>query len=153
MKLSHYARQVGISYKTAYRWWKAGQLNGYQLPSGTIVISAEKPLNQVNITQENIVCIYARVDSSQERDKLSLQAQRLTDYAIAKGYRVHKTYQEIASGENDCRKLLEQALNDNDYHILLVESEDRLALNGINYIKILLDKTGKKLELLNRYSR
>lgn len=153
MKLSHYARQVGISYKTAYRWWKAGQLNGYQLPSGTIVISAEKPVNPGNTTPGNIVCIYARVDSSQERDKLSLQVQRLTDYAIAKGYRVHKTYQEIASGENDSRKLLEQALNDNDYHILLVESEDRLALNGINYIKILLDKTGKKLELLNRYSR
>ena len=144
MKLSHYARQVGISYKTAYRWWKAGQLNGYQLPSGTIMISADKP-----IRAGNVVCIYARVDFGEDQNKLSSQAQRLTKYADAKGYIVRQVYQEVASGTDDSRKLLEKALNDNNYHILLVESEARLAISGINYIRILLEKTGKKLEILN----
>jgi predicted site-specific integrase-resolvase len=36
MKLSAYAKQVGITYKTAYQWWKAGQLDAYQLPTGTL---------------------------------------------------------------------------------------------------------------------
>jgi len=26
MKLSTYARQIGVTYKTAHRWWKAGRL-------------------------------------------------------------------------------------------------------------------------------
>ena len=147
MKLSQYARQIGISYKTAYRWWKAGQLNGYQLPSGTIVISAEKPLKP----SQNSVCIYARVENYRDREQLVLQTNRLSEYALAEGYSIYKTYQEIASGTNDSRELLEVALKDDGYNILLVEDQDRLALNGINYIKILLDKTGKRLEISNTY--
>jgi predicted site-specific integrase-resolvase len=27
MKLSQYAKHVGVSYKTAYRWYKAGTLD------------------------------------------------------------------------------------------------------------------------------
>jgi predicted site-specific integrase-resolvase len=28
MKLSDYAKKVGVTYKTAYRWFKAGRLRG-----------------------------------------------------------------------------------------------------------------------------
>jgi putative resolvase len=42
MKLSAYARQVGVTYKTAYAWWKAGQVDAYQLPTGTIIVRAPK---------------------------------------------------------------------------------------------------------------
>ncbi len=38
MKLSQYAKRVGISYKTGYRWWKAGTLDAYQTPAGTVVV-------------------------------------------------------------------------------------------------------------------
>ena len=30
-------KKTGISYRTAWRWWKQGNLTGYQLPSGTII--------------------------------------------------------------------------------------------------------------------
>lgn len=39
MKLSDYAKQAGISYQTAWRMWKRGDLNAYQLPTGTIVVT------------------------------------------------------------------------------------------------------------------
>jgi hypothetical protein len=42
MKLSEYAKQVGVTYKTAYQWWKAGQLDAYQLPTGTIIVREPK---------------------------------------------------------------------------------------------------------------
>lgn len=144
MKLSDYAKKIGISYKTAHRWWKAGQLSGYQLPSGTIIISAENPLNQ-----ESTACIYARVDRPSEIEELEIQVQKLQNYAIAKGYKIYKIHQEVASGYSDQRKLLNQALRDDNYNILLVENWDKLAQNGANYIKILLEKTGKRLEFLN----
>jgi predicted site-specific integrase-resolvase len=39
MKLSQYAKQVGISYRTAWRWFKAGEIEGYQTHTGTVIIT------------------------------------------------------------------------------------------------------------------
>jgi predicted site-specific integrase-resolvase len=39
LKRSQYARQQGISYRTALRWWRAGALKGYQAPTGTRIIT------------------------------------------------------------------------------------------------------------------
>jgi putative resolvase len=39
MKLSQYAKKLGVCYKTAWRYWKAHQIPGaYQLPSGTVIV-------------------------------------------------------------------------------------------------------------------
>ena len=38
MKLSLCANKVGISYKTAWRWYKAGTLDAYQTPTGMVVV-------------------------------------------------------------------------------------------------------------------
>jgi hypothetical protein len=43
MKLSQYAKQQGISYRTALRWWKAGLIKGYQATTGTIIVTEEPP--------------------------------------------------------------------------------------------------------------
>lgn len=42
MKLAEWARTQGISYQTAYRWFKAGQLPvpAYQVATGTIIVEA-----------------------------------------------------------------------------------------------------------------
>jgi putative resolvase len=54
MKLSAYAKEVGVTYKTAYQWWKVGQLDAYQLPTGTIIVRETKPSAMG-------VALYARV--------------------------------------------------------------------------------------------
>jgi putative resolvase len=45
MKLSDWARQQGISYITAWRWFQAGKLPvpARQLPTGTILVEALRP--------------------------------------------------------------------------------------------------------------
>ena len=48
MKLSNYAKQIGISYNTAWRMWKRGQLPGYQLPTGTVIV--EPPAQKTRST-------------------------------------------------------------------------------------------------------
>ena len=145
MKLSDYAKQAGISYRTAWSWWKSGAISGYQLPSGTIIIN----VNLSSPVNERVVCIYARVSSSENKANLESQAERLVQYSIAKGYRIHKVVKEIGSGLNDNRKQLTSILSDNKYNILLVEHKDRLARFGTNYMRILLDQTGRKLEIVN----
>lgn len=44
MKLAEWARQQGLDYKTAYRWFRAGimPVPCTQLPTGTILVFAEE---------------------------------------------------------------------------------------------------------------
>ena len=145
MKLSDYAKQAGISYQTAWRMWKRGELNAYQLPTGTIVVRTD----EAETVWEPVACIYSRVSSAENKSNLEAQAERLTNYAIARGYRIYKVVKEVGSGLNDNRKQLANILVDDNYNILIVEHKDRLARFGTNYLKILLEKTGKKLEIVN----
>jgi len=39
MKLSHYANQQGISYRTALRWWKAALIEGYHSSTATMIVT------------------------------------------------------------------------------------------------------------------
>ena len=144
MKLSDYAKKAGISYRTAWRWWKQGNLRGYQSPTGTIIILDEK-----NSKSDLIACIYARVSSAENKDNLDRQAELLKDYSIARGYKIYKIVKEIGSGLNDDRKQLGKILVDPIYNILVVEHKDRLARFGTNYIELLLKELSKKLEIVN----
>lgn len=39
MKLSQYAKELGVCYKTAWNLYKANKIPGaYQLPTGTIIV-------------------------------------------------------------------------------------------------------------------
>ncbi len=146
MKLSDYAKKAGVTYKTAWRWWKAGALKGYQLPSGTIIIeAADSP-----VVGGDIACIYARVSSYENQDNLQQQAERLTQYAIARGYMIQNVVKEVGSGLDDNRKNLLSILNDNAYTVLVVEHEHRLTRFGANYIKVLFQGQGKRVEIVNQ---
>lgn len=146
MKLSVYAKKLGISYKTAWRMWKDGNIeNAYQLPTGTVIV--EEPNQQQKLN--NIVCIYSRVSSSENKSNLEHQSKRLEEYAVLRGYKIYKSVKEIGSGLNDNRKLLSKILVDNNYNILLVEHKDRLTRFGFNYIDILFKSMGKTIEVVN----
>ena len=67
---------------------------------------------------EAIACIYARVSSAENKSNLEAQANRLTDYAMARGYRVYKVVKEIGSGLSDNRKQLAKILVDDNYNTL-----------------------------------
>src|SRR5690242_501303 len=97
MKLSAYARKVGISYKTALTWYHAGKIKGQQMDTGTILIDEDKPINP------EVTAVYARVSSSENRDNLATQADRLVNYCMAKGYRIERIVKEVGSGVNDGR--------------------------------------------------
>jgi predicted site-specific integrase-resolvase len=142
MKLSTYAKQLGVSYKTAWRHWKGGKLEAYQLPTGTVIVNTTRKKN-------NKVCIYTRVSSAENKDNLNSQAERLTQYCVAKGYQISKIIKEVGSGVNDNRKQLANLLNDDDWGIVVVEHKDRLTRFGFNYLKILLSKMGKEIEVVN----
>lgn len=145
MKLSEYAKQQGISYRTAFRWWKAGQIPGYQAPTGTIIV--QEP--QVEATQARRVALYARVSSHEHQANLDRQAERLLSYSAAKGYQVAKVVKEIASGVNDSRPKLLSLLEDQTITLIVVEHKDRLTRFGFRYLDTLLKGQGRALEVVN----
>ncbi len=77
MKLSSYAKKLGIHYNTAYRMFKRGQSTGYQLPTGTVII--EEPVEKAGVQKDrgHRVAVYARVPSSENKQNLDTQAERL----------------------------------------------------------------------------
>lgn len=149
MKLPDYAKHLGISYKTAWRWWKSGKLPhpARQTETGLVIVDFD-PEPKTAATQDR-AAIYARVSSSENRSNLERQAERLTQYAMAKGYRIVHLVKEVGSGLNDNRKKLENLLTLSDYDILIVEHKDRLARFGTHYLDVLLSRCGVKLEIVN----
>lgn len=145
MKLSQWAKRQGVSYQTAWNLFKKGQLpEAYQLESGTIIV----PEPQQQAKPEYVVC-YARVSSSQNRDNLDRQAERLTSYCLAKGYIVQEVIKECASGLNDTRPKFCKMLSNPKMTRIVVEHTDRFARFGINPIRILLERHGCTLEVIN----
>jgi putative resolvase len=64
MKLSQYAKKVGVTYKTAYRWYRAGSLDAYQTATSMIIVrdqADEKPVT-------GRIALYARVSSIGQKD-------------------------------------------------------------------------------------
>jgi predicted site-specific integrase-resolvase len=145
MKLSQYAKQQGISYRTALRWFQAGTIKGYQAPTGTIIVTE----GETPTPHYEKVAIYARVSSTEHRENLERQAERLSQYCEARGYQVSQVVKEIASGVNDSRPKLLSLLKDTSITCIVVEHKDRLTRFGFHYLETLLRQsfihTGKYL--------
>jgi putative resolvase len=137
-------KKVGVTYKTAYRWYRAGTLDAYQTETGIIIVrdkADDKPLT-------GRIALYARVSSLGQKEDLERQMHRLKDYAAAKGYQVSKEVTEIASGLNDKRPKLEKLLADSSIGTIVVENRDRLTRFGAHYIETLLEAQGRHLEMI-----
>src|SRR3989442_15662905 len=148
MKLSQYAKKVGVTYRTAFRWWQLGYIKGYQLPSGTISITEGEEIQERRTGQGQVV-IYARVSSPEHRANLERQAERLEDYCAASGYQVSKVVKEIGSGVNDNRAKFLALLEDQRIHTIVVEHKDRATRFGFRYLDTLLKGQGRTLEVVN----
>jgi len=143
MRLSQYAKKMGVSYRTAFRWWKAGKLDAYQLDTGTVIVreplASEAPAN---------VALYARVSSADQKEDLERQIQRLKDYAASRGYQVTKIVSELASGLNDSRPKFLKLLTDASIGVIVVEHRDRATRFGLTYIEQLMHMQGRRLEVI-----
>jgi putative resolvase len=147
MKLKDYARQQGVSYRTAWRWWKAGKLAGRQMDTGTILIGTE-PASASSPVQR--VAVYARVSSAEKKSSLESQTERLVAYCTARGYQVAKAVKEVGSGVNDARPKLLALLADQSIGLIVVEHKDRLTRFGFRYLDTLLSNQGRAIEVVNQ---
>jgi|SRR5919202_6285261 predicted site-specific integrase-resolvase len=101
MKLSEWAKLQGISYKTAWRWFKEGKLPVpiEQTATGTILVKLPD-------SNEGLVAVYARVSSADQKPDLDRQIARLSARVTAVGFPVGLVVMEIGSGLNGHRPKL-----------------------------------------------
>lgn len=151
MKLSEYARRIGVNRHTAYRWFKRGEIpKAVQLPSGTIYVPDNIFETEMK-SKRGLTVVYARVSSYEQcKTNLEIQAERLTQFAIANGWIVDKVIKEVGSGLDDEReKLVDLLLSNEPIERIIVEHKDRLTYFGFNYLEILAKKQGFEILIVN----
>ena len=134
MKLSAWAKEQGISYRTALNWFHAGTLPvpARQLPTGTILV--DPPARTSGVT----VVAYCRVASHDQKTDLERQAGRVLTMCSERGIRIDRTVTEIGSGRGGRRTRLRTLLGDPMVSTIVVEHRDRLARFGVEYLQAAL---------------
>lgn len=145
MKLSTWAKEQGISYKTAWRWFKQGILpvHAEQAPNGTILVQEKK-------SESNQVAIYARVSSHDQKQDLDRQVNRLVTFANSQNLVVAETVVEIGSALNGHRKKMKKLLSNPKIKIIIVEHSDRLMRFGIEFLESTLASQNRKLIVIEK---
>lgn len=146
MKLSEYAKQQGVRYETAWRWFRDGKIQGRRIGAHTILVEEEAPRGP---SQPERVAIYARVSEASNKSNLESQAERLVAYCAARGYQVAKVVKEIGSGVNDARPKFLALLEEQSIRRIVVEHKDRATRFGFRYLETLLRGQGRTLEVVN----
>lgn len=142
--LKDYANEHGIKYRAAWNRFRAGKIpSAFKDEFGKILIPEDVPDRK-----SKVVC-YARVSSSENRNNLESQADRLVKYSNAVGLGVNCVVKEIGSGLNDRRRKLNSILQDPEVTHIIVEHKDRLTRFGFEYLRILASFRGITLVIIN----
>ena len=145
MKLSEWARQAGVRYETAWKWFKAGILPvpAVKLPTGTILVLPPSPPSPS-------VALYARVSSHDQKGDLERQKARLVTFATEKGHKVGKVVEEVGLGLNGDRAKLLAVLQDPSIGGIVVEHRDRLVRFGAEYVEAAMSASGRRLTVMEQ---
>jgi predicted site-specific integrase-resolvase len=146
MKLSVWAKENGLTYKTAWRMWRDGHLPvpAEQLATGTVLVHPPKAQDA------GTVVLYARVSSSDQKADMERQLGRLAEYASKENLTVSRSISEIGSGLNGHRAKVMHLLADPTVRVIVVEHRDRLARFGSEYIEAAMSASGRKLIVVDQ---
>lgn len=144
IKLAQFAKEQDIAYITAYRHWQQGNIEGIQLPGGTILVTGwvEKELTN---TEKELAIIYSRVSSNNQKLKLKTQTTTLSNFAHDQGYEIIDTVEEVGTGFSDKRTGLLSILHRTDWNVLIVEDNSSILKFGYPYLSVLLKQNGKEI--------
>lgn len=134
--LSDVAKLLNVHQDTLRLWDKSGKLVSIRTKGGHRRYKESVVHELMNIIKEpeeikEVICIYCRVSSNEQKIKgdLERQKQRLYEYCIHKKYVVEYIFEEVGSGLNDKRpKLLKMMDLAKEKKItkVVIEHKDRL---------------------------
>jgi len=155
MKRSAYARRAGVSYKTAWRWWRAGKLDAYQaasqVASGTISVRdiAHGQSAPSCPTGRRLCACLSGGESPEAGEPGRPTPGVVCRQGAAKGYQIHRVARENGSGLNDRRPQCLHLLADPLVRVIAVERQDCATRFGFRALETLLAQQGRHMEVVN----
>ena len=142
MRVREWARREGFNEQTVWQWCRENRMPVpfERMSTGTIIIHDPKYESQpVAPTANGRTVCYARVSSSDQKDDLQRQADRLKAFAI------NMVVMETGSGMNDKRRKLNRLLAAPTVGTLIVERRDRLARMNAGLVESALKAQGRRI--------
>jgi predicted site-specific integrase-resolvase len=139
--LKQWARQQGVGYATARRWFDEGKMPVPARRVGGLILVGDPGAPQ----PAGITAVYARVSSADQKPDLDRQVARVTAWAAGEGLAVGRVVTEAGSALNGHRRKFLALLRDQSVTVIVVEHRDRFARFGAEYVEAALEAQGRRL--------
>lgn len=146
MRAKEWAALEGLNEQTVWKWCREGLMPVPVEKVGGLWF-VHDPKYEVPLTPtagSRTVC-YARVSSSDQKNDLQRQADRLKAFAINLGASSIETVTEVGLGVSDNRRKLNKVLADPTVGTIIVERRDRLASVNAGLVEAALTAQGRRL--------
>ncbi len=146
MQVREWAKREHLSPYTVWKWCREGTMPVpvEQTPTGMWLIHDPKYEATPTTAAGRTVC-YARVSSSDQKNDLQRQADRLKAFAFNMGVDAPEVVTEVGSGMNDKRRKLNQLLSDPTVTTIIVEHRGRLACMNVGLVESALKAQGRRI--------
>ena len=147
MQVREWAKREHLSPYTVWKWCREGTMPVpvEQTPTGMWLIHDPKYEATPTTPSAGKTVCYARVSSSDQKNDLQRQADRLKAFAVNLSVKDAQVVTEIGSGVNDKRPTLNHLLKDPTITTIIVEHRDRLARVNAGLIESALEASGRRL--------
>jgi putative resolvase len=144
VKLSAWAKENGVSYRSALNWFHAGTLPvpAQQLATGTILVDPP-------VVATGVVVAYCRVSSHEQKADLERHAGRGLTACSERGIRIDRTVTEVGWGREGRRGKLRTLLADATVSTIVVKHRGRFACSGMKYLDAALMAHGRTVVVLD----
>jgi len=142
---------VGIKYPTFSQYVREGKINVIYTSRGRIRVPYSEVEKFLGIRQgsETRAVIYARVSGNDQIEDLKRQIEDLSQYCIARGYKVVGVLSDVGSGLNTGRKglmkLFDYIIN-RKADVVVITYKDRLTRFGFEYLEFFFKQYNVKIE-------
>jgi len=151
LKPKEFCELVGIKYPTFKQYVREGKIKVIYTSTGRIRVPYSEVERFLGFRQssETRAIIYARVSSNDQKEDLKRQIDYLTQYCIAKGYKVVDIISDVTSGLNTGRKgllkLFDYVVN-RKADVVVITYKDRLTRFGFEYLEYFFKQYNVRIE-------
>jgi putative resolvase len=152
MKAKEVLEITKISREHLSRLVKKGVIKAQRLENNHLNYDKESVFKYIGKETDKLNIIYGQVSTSRQKKDLLNQVENLERFCFANGYKVHKTYQDVASGINfEKRKEFFELdlVIDGQVSRVFITYKDRLSRVGFGLFKHLFLKFGTEIVVIN----
>jgi predicted site-specific integrase-resolvase len=151
--LGRWAKRCGISYRTAWRWFRTDKLPkevvAEQMPTGTILIRDRRQLAQTTSETTNEAVIYARINPRQSESLLQNQIESCRAFCLARGWTVARIVRETAPGVGPQRVKLARLIQERIPR-LVIATTSVLSRFDFRFYEVLWQRMESELIVVDR---